>query len=149
MENFGLTRNQVQEKIVQLVYSFLIYQDSKTDLNFEAVVSEVCGMPYEDCDIFLKEVLIKVLKNQKLIVSYVNKYLKNWNFYRLNTTVQAILLASIVEFYLDKDMDKAVIINNAVKFSKKFGDGGLKDYKFVNAVLQNCLDDGRENLLLN
>ena len=44
------------------------------------------------------------------------------------------------------EIDKAVIINNAVKFAKKFGDGGEKDYKFVNAILDKCLD-GTENQL--
>ena len=38
-----------------------------------------------------------------------------------------------------KDSDKAIVINIAVKLAKKYGDG--KDYKYINAVLDNALDE--------
>ena len=107
-------------------------------------------MPYEDCDIYIKEVLIKSLKNQEIITDYISKFLINWNFSRLNTTIQAILITSVAEYFIEGlDTDKAVIINNAVKFAKKFGDGGEKDYKFVNAILDKCLNGKGTSLLLN
>ena len=36
-----------------------------------------------------------------------------------------------------------------VKFSKKFGDGGEKDYKFVNAILDKSLNGKGTSLLLD
>ena len=67
----------------------------------------------------------------------------------MNLVIQAIFIVSIAEFYfVEEKVDKAIIINNAVKFAKKFGDGGEKDYKYVNAILQNCLKDGNAELLL-
>ena len=149
MEN-EITRNKAQELIVQLMYSFLILEETKVPINFEESIEEACNMPYADCDLYLKEVLIKSLKNQEKIIDYISKYLINWNFSRLNTTIRAILITSVTEFFIDDlDTEKAVIINNAVKFSKKFGDGGEKDYKFVNAILDKCLNGKGTSLLLN
>ena len=151
MENeIEITRNKAQELIVQLMYSFLILEETKVPINFQESVQEACEMPYEDCDIYIKEVLIKSLKNQEIITDYISKFLINWNFSRLNTTIQAILITSVAEYFIeDLDTDKAVIINNAVKFAKKFGDGGEKDYKFVNAILDKCLNGKGTSLLLN
>ena len=149
MEN-EITRNKAQELIVQLMYSFLILEETKVPINFEESIEEACNIPYADCDLYLKEVLIKSLKNQEKIIDYISKYLINWNFSRLNTTIRAILITSVTEFFIDDlDTEKAVIINNAVKFSKKFGDGGEKDYKFVNAILDKCLNGKGSNLLLD
>ncbi len=149
MEN-EITRNKAQELIVQLMYSFLILEETKVPINFEESIEEACNMPYADCDLYLKEVLIKSLKNQEKIIDYISKYLINWNFSRLNTTIRAILITAVTEFFIDDlDTEKAVIINNAVKFSKKFGDGGEKDYKFVNAILDKCLNGKGSNLLLD
>lgn len=149
MEN-EITRNKAQELIVQLMYSFLILEETKVPINFEESIEEACNMPYADCDLYLKEVLIKSLKNQEKIIDYISKYLINWNFSRINTTIRAILITSVTEFFIDDlDTEKAVIINNAVKFSKKFGDGGEKDYKFVNAILDKCLNGKGSNLLLD
>ena len=149
MEN-EITRNKAQELIVQLMYSFLILEETKVPINFEESIEEACKMPYADCDLYIKEVLIKSLKNQEKIIDYISKYLINWNFSRLNTTIRAILITSVTEFFIDDlDTEKAVIINNAVKFSKKFGDGGEKDYKFVNAILDKCLNGKGSNLLLD
>ncbi|MGN1278412.1 MAG: transcription antitermination factor NusB, partial [Candidatus Onthovivens sp.] len=74
----------------------------------------------------------------------------NWNFHRLNTTIQAILIISVTEYYYKgEDILKAIVIDNAVTLAKIYGDGGEKDYKFVNGILDNCLDNGKQNLLLD
>ncbi len=145
-----VSRSKVQEIIVQLMYSFLILEQTNIPINFEESVEDACKLPYSDCDLYLKEVLIKSLKNKQKVVDYVSQFLKNWTFTRLNTTIQAILITSVVEYFIeDLDTDKAVIINNAVKFAKKFGDGGEKDYKFVNAILDKCLNGKGSSLLLD
>ena len=151
MENeIEITRNKAQELIVQLMYSFLILEETNVPINFVEAVEDACKLPYEDCDLYLKEVLIKSLKNQKKITDYISKFLINWNFNRLNTTIQAILITSVTEYFIpDLDTEKAVIINNAVKFAKKFGDGGEKDYKFVNAILDKSLNGKGTSLLLD
>ena len=143
-----ISRNKLQELAVQAMYSFLLLQESNVAINFEETLSSICNLPYEECDVYLKEVLLKALKNEPKIIAYVQKFLRNWEFRRLNSTIQSILILAVCEYYLiDEKIDKAVIINNAVKLAKRYGDGGEKDYKFVNAVLENCLNETRTNVL--
>lgn len=143
-----ISRNKLQELAVQAMYSFLLLQESNVAINFEETLSNICNLPYEECDVYLKEVLLKALKNESKIIAYVQKFLRNWEFRRLNSTIQSILILAVCEYYLiDEKIDKAVIINNAVKLAKRYGDGGEKDYKFVNAVLENCLNETRTNVL--
>lgn len=143
-----ISRNKLQELAVQAMYSFLLLQESNVAINFEETLSSICNLPYEECDVYLKEVLLKALKNESKIIAYVQKFLRNWKFRRLNSTIQSILILAVCEYYLiDEKIDKAVIINNAVKLAKRYGDGGEKDYKFVNAVLENCLNETRTNVL--
>ena len=143
-----ISRNKLQELAVQAMYSFLLLQESNVAINFEETLSSICNLPYEECNVYLKEVLLKALKNESKIIAYVQKFLRNWEFRRLNSTIQSILILAVCEYYLiDEKIDKAVIINNAVKLAKRYGDGGEKDYKFVNAVLENCLNETRTNVL--
>lgn len=143
-----ISRNKLQELAAQAMYSFLLLQESNVAINFEETLSSICNLPYEECDVYLKEVLLKALKNESKIIAYVQKFLRNWEFRRLNSTIQSILILAVCEYYLiDEKIDKAVIINNAVKLAKRYGDGGEKDYKFVNAVLENCLNETRTNVL--
>lgn len=147
--NKEINRAKIHEIAVQLMYSFLMLEETGNQINFEEAVSTACNLPYEDCDIYLKEVLIKSLKHQEQISAFVSRYLKNWEFSRLNSVIQAIFIVSVSEFFfVEEKLSSAIIINNAVKFSKKFGDGGEKDYKYVNAVLQNCLKDENRAILL-
>lgn len=143
-----INRAKLHEIAIQLMYSFLMLEETNNPINFENAISEACDTPYEECDIYLKETLLNSLKYQNKIITYVSKYLKNREFHRLNLVIQAIFIVSITEYYfVEEKIDKAIIINNAVKFAKKFGDGGEKDYKYVNAILQSCLKDGTRELL--
>lgn len=150
MKESKLSRVQIHDLIMQIMYSFLMVEENNIPIDFEGTISDICQTPFEDCDIYLKLILLKAIKNQKKIIDYISKFLKNWDFHRLNTTIQAILIISVTEyFYTGEVIEKAIIIDNAVILAKKYGDGGEKDYKFVNAILDNCLDNGRENLLLD
>lgn len=137
MSNIQETRNREQELALQIMYGFLISQDQGLVIDFENSISEVFGKPYKDVNLFVKQLLLQSLKNEENIIDYCQGYLKNWKFNRLNTCVQAILILSIANHQYVKEANKAVIIDVAVKLSKKYGSDN--DYKFVNAVLDNCL----------
>lgn len=139
MENISNSRNRQQEVAMEIMYSFLMKEDAGTTIDVENSISDICEKPYSECDLFLKEVLIKSLKNEKEIIDYISSYLKKWKFERLNACVQSILIISVCNYKYVKETDKAVIIDVAVKLAKKYG--SKDDYKFVNAVLDNCLND--------
>lgn len=150
MENTNISRVKAQQLLVEIMYSFIMHENNDLPINFEDTISDICKVPFEDCDFFIKIILLKAIKNQHKIVEYISKYLKNWNFHRLNITIQAILIISVTEYYYKgEDILKAIVIDNAVTLAKIYGDGGEKDYKFVNGILDNCLDNGKQNLLLD
>lgn len=135
----NLSRNKIQEQAMRLMYSFLIAQSLNKEIDFKKSIEEVTGVSYDDADYFLKILLVKALKYEKETIEYVSTYLNNWKFERLNFCIQSILILSVTNYkYLDI-MDKAVIVNVAIKLAKKYGEAN--DYKFVNAILDKCLND--------
>ncbi len=138
MEN-EISRNKIQEYSIQILTSFLICKESEVTIDVEGTVETVTGIPYSEAPIYLKEILITSLKNINEIIDYVSPYLNKWTFNRLNYCIQAILILSIVNNNYLKETNKPVTINIAVKLAKAYGD--KDDYKFVNAILDNCLKD--------
>jgi N utilization substance protein B len=133
------SRNKNHEFAMQIMYSFLIRLDLGMTIDFSDEIASIAGKKYEECDLFVKELLLAALKNESEIVTKCSSYLRNWKFSRLNTCVQAILILAIANYDYLKDSDKAVVIDVAVKLTKKYADS--TDYKFVNGVLDNCLND--------
>jgi N utilization substance protein B len=141
MNNEETTRNQAQEKTLDVLYAALTYLDMKEPLDVESLVSGVYDRPYAECDPFTKAVLIAALKNLNPIIAVYNAHMNKWTFDRLNRVEQAILIQAYSQyFYVDKDVDKAALINVAVNLAKKYLEE--KDYKFVNAILDKVLNRG-------
>ena len=136
-----LSRTEQQEKIMQIMSSFLVCQKEGLVLNVEETIKDVIGVDYSNVPIYVKEVLIKALKHQNEIILDISKYLKNWTFSRLNTCIQAILIIAYTNYYYIKDdnMNKAIIINIAIELAKKYAE--KDEYKFVNGILENCLKE--------
>ena len=134
-----LSRNQEHDLAVQTMYSFLMLEKTNQVIDFKEIIKLVFEREYEETSVYIRELLLSSLKYQRIIIEEISKYLKNRVFERLNVCMQAILILSYAEYYYMKDSDKAIVINIAVKLAKKYGDG--QDYKYINAVLDNALDE--------
>jgi transcription termination factor NusB len=138
MTNEETSRNQAQEKTLAALYGALTYLDMKSELDVEGLISGIYDLPYADCPSFTKAVVIAALKNLNTIIPVYNTHMNKWTFDRLNRVEQALLLLSYTQFfYVDKDVDKAAVINVAVILAKKYLEAA--DYKFVNAILDKVL----------
>ncbi len=134
----ALTRNGCQEKAMIIIYDALTYENMGYDYNPKELIGDVCDTPYEDVDVYIKEVVIKALLNKEKYINKLEEKMDTWTFKRLNRLNQAILLLSCAHYFEVEDgADKAVIINVAITLAKRFLDDG--DYKFVNAILDNVL----------
>jgi len=131
------SRNSLHEKAMILIYDALTFQNIGQDYDIEQIMVGFIELPYEEIDIFLKEVTIKALIHQQEIIDDLQKNMKKWKFARLNRLMQAILLLSVSHSRYVQDAEKSVIIDVAVKLSKRYLDDG--DYKFVNAILDVTL----------
>jgi len=132
------TRNKLQKTAMFALYDVLTYLDMKQDVDVEAIVSGLSGLPYQDCDYFVKAIVVSTIKHLDESVRVFNSKMNRWTFDRLNRVEQAILLLSYSHFnYVDEKVDKGVVIDVAIRLSKAYLESN--DYKFVNAVLDKVL----------
>lgn len=77
------------------------------------------------------------LENKESYQNLIEKHLKkSWTFERLSVMERAILLIALCEL-LESDLDKKVIINEAVMNAKVFCDD--ESYKFINGILSQVI----------
>lgn len=132
-----MSRNQEQEKVLLVLYEYLFYQKMGSNKEVQKMIEDVLECPYDEASIFVKEVVIKAVINQKSSDELIIANLKDWKLERLNIVCHAILLSAITQSILIKEIDRAAMIDIAVSFTKKYCDE--KDYKFVNGILDNIL----------
>lgn len=133
------TRGQEEEVALSAVYDFLTYLSMGEEIDVEGIVSGLCEAPYEECSYFVKSMLLNAVKHYGEIVETYRPHLRKWEFSRLNRLEQALLIYAYCHyFYWDEKTDKGVVIDVAVRLSKKYLEPS--DYKFVNAILDKVLD---------
>jgi transcription antitermination factor NusB len=132
-----LTRNQTHEMAMTLIYNALTYAIIDEPIDLETLMINYFQQPYESIDMYVKEVVIKAIKYQQDIINLIEPNLVNWRFDRLNLLTQAIFLLAVSHYKYVKDVDKKIVIDNAVKLAKRYVD--VKDYGFVNAILDKVL----------
>ena len=132
-----ISRNQEHELIMISIYDAIIYTEMDEIFSLEDVMEGIYMIPYDDIPFFSREVVIKSLANINDIKAIFQKNMPKWKFDRLNALERAILLMSYTHSKLEEKADKKVIIDVAVRLSKKYLD--KDDYKFVNAILDKTL----------
>ena len=134
-------RNAMEKAAMVAIYDALTYIAMDAPIDVENLVSELLDAPYADCDPFVKGALIAMIAHYGEAVAAFSAKMRGWTFDRLNRVEQAILLLAYVHFYyVEPDDEKAIVIDVAVKQAKAYLDA--KDYKFVNAILDNVLTKG-------
>lgn len=86
---------------------------------------------------FCRWLIDTTIKNEESYKELISKYLKKgWRFERLSKMEQAILLVAACEL-LESDLQKSIIINEAVINAKEYCDEDA--YKFINGVLNKLI----------
>ena len=135
-------RNAMEKAAMVAIYDALTYIAMDEPINVEDLITGLFDdVAYEDCDPFVKGALIAVIGHYGEAVKAFNAKMRNWTFDRLNRVEQAILLLAYVHFYfVEPDDEKGIVIDVAIKQAKTYLEP--KDYKFVNAILDNVLIKG-------
>ncbi len=139
-----VARREMQKMAVGALYSALTYLDMGEEIDVKLAIESGCGLPYGDAPVFVKEIVIAVLRHYEEAVNRFQSHMVKWSFARLNRVEQAILLLAYAHFfYVEPGIEKAIPISVAVALSKEYLDA--TDYRFVNAVLDNVLvkQDGK------
>ena len=133
-----LTRTELREKIMVILYKIEFYMIENIEYNLEDVYKENLEMDNK----FVKDSVNGVLEKKEELDSIINKYLDNWTLDRLGKTDASILrLASYEMMYYDTP--KVVVINEAIELAKKYSDD--KVIKVINAVLDKIRDNEAMN----
>ncbi len=131
------TRYQTHENSMILIYNVLTYLYMDHEFDIEKLISDYIDMPYASIDLFIKESVIKSLVNRNAIVNELQANMTNWKFDRINRLAQAILILPVTHYRYVEQIDKRIVIDNAVRLAKKYLDDG--DYRLINAVLDATL----------
>ncbi len=122
-----MNRSQKREQAIICVYQSLLLD---TD------IYEIINNNIEDDnvkrDLFFLNITANVIDHYGYLKELVSSKLTEWDFDRLGYVEQAILLVGTAEL-LSEEADKAVIINEAVEYAKKYAD--YDSFKLINGVL--------------
>ncbi len=129
-----LTRSELREKIMTILYQVSVYQTQKTEYDLESVIKENMEIENE----FIKEVVYGVITHEQEIIDKANANLTEWSIDRLDKTGQAILKMAIYELKYT-ETPEIVVINEAVELAKKYSDDRVR--KMINAVLDRMINE--------
>ena len=136
-EEVMLSRNQEQELIMKIVYSYLYQNNHYEDKDPRLLIEEISEVSYDEVSIFVKETVIKILIHKDEIIQDILPNLHKWKLERMNKIIISILLLAIGEARYIEGTVKAAIIDVAIDLAKKYADE--KDYRFVNAILDKMI----------
>ncbi len=133
-----VTRSELREKIMTILYQINVYKKDKIDYKIEDVIKENDKTDNE----FIKEIVYGTIEKEKELDTLIDKYLKDWKVNRLGNIDKAIFEMSVYEL-MYTDTPHIVSINEGILLSKKYSD--LKVSKLLNAVLDEILNNEVKN----
>ncbi len=128
-----VSRSELREKIMTILYQVEMYKKSKYEYKIEDVIKENSEIK----NTFVDDMVYGVLDKQNELDELANKYLNNWTIDRIESIGACILRMSIYEIkYMDTP--DIVVINEAIELAKKYSDDKVKN--MINAVLDKIVN---------
>lgn len=125
----GMTRSELREKAMVILYQIDILKNNKVDFNVENLISENLEVDNE----FVRNIVYGVITHEDQIIELANSHMKDWSIERIDKTGAAILKMGIFEILFEEDTPNIVAINEAIELAKKYSDDNVR--KIINAVL--------------
>ena len=123
------TRHQVRESIISLLYAYEVGNKEINTFLEEILEDKKIRNKQKE---FAIELFNGIIKNLENIDNTIKKNIDKWDFDRIGIIEKAILRLGSYEI-LYSDLDKPVVINEAIEITKKFG--GDNSPRFINGVL--------------
>ena len=131
-------RSELREIIMRVIYQVNILKSSNLEVDIDFLIKEQLEIE----NVFVKDMVNGIIKEQEVINELANKYLKNWEITRLNKVDQAIISLGIYEL-MYTETPSVVAINEAIELSKRYSDE--KVTKMINAVLDGIYKNEKED----
>ena len=130
----GLTRSELREKVMTILYQIELYQKNSIEYNIDDVIKENLDIENE----FVKDMVYGTTTYMSDIDKIANENLKDWTIDRLDSMGRSILRLAIYELkYMDTP--DLVVINEAIELAKKYSDDNVR--KMINAVLDKLVNE--------
>lgn len=130
----AVTRSELREKVMTILYQVNLYKTNKIDYDVDAVIKENVEIENE----FVKEMVYGVITHKDELDSIADEHLDNWTIKRLDSMGQEILRMGIYEMKYT-DTPDLVVINEAIELAKKYSDDNVR--KMINAVLDKLINE--------
>lgn len=118
-----MKRHELRKQAMISIYQFLLLEED---------INEILENNYTYRDEYFTKVIINVSDKKEEYIQKINELLDNWTFDRLGYPESAILLLGVSELDI-KELDKSIIINEAIELSKEYGNE--ESYPLINKVL--------------
>ena len=130
----GLTRSELREKVMTILYQKELYDKNKIEYNLDAIIKENLDIDNE----FVKDMVYGTITYINDIDEIANTNLNDWTIDRLDSMGRSILRMSIYELkYMDTP--DLVVINEAIELAKKYSDDNVR--RMINAVLDKLVNE--------
>jgi len=133
-----LTRSQLREKIMTILYQINVYSTNKIEYQVDDIIKEVNPIDNE----FVKDIVYGVITKKEELDVIANNYLNKWTIDRLGNTDQSIIRMAIYELLYTKTPG-VVVINEAVELAKTYSDDDVKN--MINGILDKIYKERIDN----
>lgn len=123
-------RRQSRELALQMLFAAEFDQNDIRNAGLMVIQTSDADSESKD---FAKELFLGVLSNLSELDSIISKFLENWKLDRLFIIDRSILRLSLYELKKIPDTPASVVIDQAVRMAKKFGNDDSS--KFINGIL--------------
>lgn len=130
----SVSRSELREKIMTILYQVEMYNKNKYDFDLKEVIKENTQISSD----FVNEIVNGVIEKREELDVKANKYLTDWTIDRLDNLGATILRMGLYEI-LYTDTPDVVVINEAIELAKKYSDDNVK--KMINAVLDKIINE--------
>ena len=130
----SVSRSELREKIMTILYQCEMYKRSKYVYKIEDVIKENVDIKSD----FVEDIVNGVIEKQEELDNLANKYLSDWTIDRLDNLGATILRMAIYEI-MHTETPKIVVINEAIELAKKYSDENVR--KMINAVLDKIVNE--------
>lgn len=129
----AVTRSELREKIMTILYQISLYEKNKITFEIEEVIKENVEIENE----FVKDMVYGIITHRDSLDEVANANLANWTIDRLDSMGREILRMGIYEMQYT-DTPDLVVINEALELAKKYSDDAVR--KMINAVLDKLIN---------
>lgn len=132
-----LRKKLVRKHSIFAVYQYLLLDKSKENIT-NYISSNLDISKDSDEMVMLIDIISGVIQKINNLNNTIEPFLnENWSLKKINKIDHAILLVSTYEMnYMD--IDKHIVINEAVNIAKEYSDDD--SYKYINAILNKVHD---------